>query len=37
MEGIPDDIAYGDNPHDKPTKDQVNVVVFEEGKFDWED
>jgi len=37
MEGIPDDIAYGDNPHDKPTKEQVNVVVFEKGKFDWED
>jgi hypothetical protein len=36
-DGIPSDIAYGNNPHDRPTKDQSNAVVFEEGKFDWED
>ena len=36
-DGIPSDIAYGDNPHDKPVDGQGNVVVFEKGKFEWED
>jgi hypothetical protein len=36
-DGIPDYIAYGEIIHDKPIKDQGNVVVFEKGKFDWED
>lgn len=36
-DGIPDSIAYGEIIHDKPIKDQGNTIVFEKGKFDWED
>jgi hypothetical protein len=35
--GIPNEIAYGDNLHDKPLKDQGNDIVFEKGKFYWEE
>jgi len=28
-EGIPDEIAYGDNKHDKPLPDQGNDIVYE--------
>jgi len=39
--GIPRDIAYGNNDHLKPTKKQKNDIVYEKGKmsvggeFDW--
>lgn len=28
-EGIPDDIAYGENKHSKATNDQLNDIVYE--------
>jgi hypothetical protein len=28
-DGIPDDIAYGDNLHEKPLQDQGNDIVYE--------
>jgi len=28
-EGIPEDIAYGDNLHKTPTDDQLNEIVYE--------
>lgn len=28
-EGIPDNIAYGDNLHEIPTDDQLNEIVYE--------
>lgn len=36
-EGIPNEIAYGNNSHVKPIKDQGNEIVFEKGKFSWEE
>lgn len=36
-DGIPYEIAYGDDTHSKPIKDQGNEIVFEKGKFEWED
>jgi len=35
-DGIPSEIAYGDNPHDKPFKGQENDIVYEKGPFPWE-
>jgi len=35
--GIPREVAYGSDPHDKPVKDQGNEIVFKKGKFEWED
>lgn len=35
--GIPDEIAYGGNKHLEPLPDQGNEIVFEKGKFEWED
>lgn len=32
-EGIPDDIAYGDNLHEVPTDDQLNEIVYERGEM----
>lgn len=29
-EGIPDEIAYGDNLHEEPLPEQDNNIVFEE-------
>jgi len=29
-DGIPDEIAYGDNPHTEPLPGQGNTIVFEE-------
>ena len=34
--GIPDNIAYGNNNHNKPIKDQKNKIIFEKGSFEWE-
>lgn len=31
-EGIPDSIAYGDDPHTEPLPDQKNDIVFEKEK-----
>jgi len=31
-EGISDEIAYGENKHLKPLKDQKNEIVYEEDK-----
>ena len=36
-DSIPDEIAYGDNDHSKPTGDQGNEIVFLMGPFAWED
>ena len=33
---IPDSISYGDDEHEKPVEDQENYIVFEKGKFVWE-
>lgn len=30
-EGIPDEIAYGENLHSEPMPDQGNKIVFEKG------
>jgi len=35
-ERIPYEIAYGDDPHDKPFKGQKNNIVYEKGPFPWE-
>lgn len=35
--GIPKEIAYGNNLHVQPIKDQDNDIVFEKGKFQWEE
>jgi len=34
MDGIPSDIVTGENPHEKPTPDQDNDIVFEEKLYD---
>ncbi len=36
-DGIPDGIAYGDNEHNKVEYFQKNTIIFEKGKFEWED
>jgi len=36
LDKIPDDISYGGNKHLKLIKDQENDIVFEKGKFVWE-
>jgi len=36
-DGIPNDIAYGDNKHTGAIVGQENSFVFEKGKFEWED
>jgi len=38
-DGIPDGIAYGDNKHDEIHYFQlgINTILFEKGKFEWED
>lgn len=36
-EGIPNEIAYGNNAHLKPTEDQKNDIVYEKGEFEWND
>jgi hypothetical protein len=36
-DGIPSEIAYGGNKHLKPLPGQVNDIVYEKGKFDWEE
>lgn len=34
---IPREIAYGDNDHSKPIDGQGNDIVYEKGKFEWEE
>lgn len=36
-DGIPPEIAYGEDPHTEPTPGQGNGIVYEKGKFQWED
>ncbi len=36
LDGIPYDIAYDDNKHLVPTKDQTNEISYEKGQFEWE-
>ena len=36
-EKIPDNIAYGNNPHDTPQPEQGNDLVYEQGSFRWEE
>ena len=31
--GIPEEIAYGDNKHDEPMPNQSNDIVFEKGEM----
>jgi hypothetical protein len=35
-DGIPNEIAYGNNPHSTPLPNQGNNIIFEHGKFSWE-
>jgi hypothetical protein len=36
-DGIPNSIAYGNNPHSQPYPGQKNDIVFISGKFEWEE
>lgn len=36
-DGIPYEIAYGSNKHTEVIDGQENEIVFEKGKFEWED
>ena len=35
--GIPVDIAYGDDKHKEKHKDQENDITYEKGPFEWEE
>jgi len=35
-DGIPDEIAYGDDPHDKVWPEQDADVIYGKGPFPWE-
>jgi len=36
-DGIPDEIAYGNNNHSSHFPGQGNEIVFEKGPFEWEE